>query len=324
MGRYRHRPLHLFGGIGLLMGAAGFLILLYLTAVKIGGGADRAPALLTLGVLLIVVGVPVDLPGPALRADHVPARGAHGRAPALGCRRRGSPSLAPTPCETDGRQVRFGGERCRVARRRWRLDSPASAGSHRERSCQQSNLRVPASLAVRHTSCGLRWVRVVVRLGALGSRRIPGAAPTRALAGEPGLTSSTANTSILAIAAIVSLVAVVAYGSVWPYILRRIGAPVPRDSIRLFLQSQLGKYLPGSVWHYAGARRARALSGVGAVRSTLVSLGVEVGASALAAAIVGLFVLPLALAIPLAVAAAGVVAILASRQARHRKGSSTH
>jgi glycosyltransferase involved in cell wall biosynthesis len=55
MGRYRHRPLHLFGGIGLLMGMAGFLILLYLTAVKIGGGAIGHRPLLTLGVLLIVV-----------------------------------------------------------------------------------------------------------------------------------------------------------------------------------------------------------------------------------------------------------------------------
>jgi glycosyltransferase involved in cell wall biosynthesis len=55
MGRYRHRPLHLFGGIGLLMGMAGFLILLYLTAIKIGGGAIGHRPLLTLGVLLIVV-----------------------------------------------------------------------------------------------------------------------------------------------------------------------------------------------------------------------------------------------------------------------------
>jgi glycosyltransferase involved in cell wall biosynthesis len=55
MGRYRHRPLHLFGGIGLLMGLAGFLILLYLTVIRIGGGAIGHRPLLTLGVLLIVV-----------------------------------------------------------------------------------------------------------------------------------------------------------------------------------------------------------------------------------------------------------------------------
>jgi glycosyltransferase involved in cell wall biosynthesis len=56
MGRYRHRPLHLFGGVGLLMGAVGFVILLYLTVVWFWGQAIGHRPLLTLGVLLIVVG----------------------------------------------------------------------------------------------------------------------------------------------------------------------------------------------------------------------------------------------------------------------------
>ncbi|HEY6055117.1 MAG TPA: glycosyltransferase family 2 protein [Gaiellaceae bacterium] len=57
MGRYRHRPLHLFGGLGLLLGAVGFAILIYLTAVKIAGHAIGGRPLLTLGVLLVVVGL---------------------------------------------------------------------------------------------------------------------------------------------------------------------------------------------------------------------------------------------------------------------------
>jgi glycosyltransferase involved in cell wall biosynthesis len=57
MGRYRHRPLHLFGGVGLLMGLFGFVILAYLTIVKIGGAGIGHRPLLTLGVLLLVVGV---------------------------------------------------------------------------------------------------------------------------------------------------------------------------------------------------------------------------------------------------------------------------
>jgi len=57
MGRYRHRPLHLFGGVGLLMGFAGFLILCYLTVIKIGGAAIGQRPLLTLGVLLVVVAI---------------------------------------------------------------------------------------------------------------------------------------------------------------------------------------------------------------------------------------------------------------------------
>ena len=57
MGRYRHRPLHLFGGIGLLMGAVGFIVLLYLTMLKLWGQSIGTRPLLTLGVLLLVVGI---------------------------------------------------------------------------------------------------------------------------------------------------------------------------------------------------------------------------------------------------------------------------
>jgi len=57
MGRYRHRPLHLFGGLGLTLGSLGAVILVYLAAIKIGGNAIGQRPLLTLGVLLVVVGV---------------------------------------------------------------------------------------------------------------------------------------------------------------------------------------------------------------------------------------------------------------------------
>jgi hypothetical protein len=57
MGRYRHRPLHLFGGVGLLMGALGFVFLLYLSVLKLWGEGIGTRPLLTLGVLLVVVGI---------------------------------------------------------------------------------------------------------------------------------------------------------------------------------------------------------------------------------------------------------------------------
>ena len=57
MGRYRHRPLHLFGGVGLLLGALGAIVLVYLTVLKLMGEAIGHRPLLTLGVLLVVVGV---------------------------------------------------------------------------------------------------------------------------------------------------------------------------------------------------------------------------------------------------------------------------
>ena len=57
MGRYRHRPLHLFGGVGLVLGTLGLGVLVYLTALKVGGNAIGHRPLLTLGVLLVVVGM---------------------------------------------------------------------------------------------------------------------------------------------------------------------------------------------------------------------------------------------------------------------------
>ena len=57
MGRYRYRPLHLFGGLGLLLGGVGFVVLAYLTVVKLMGHGIGQRPLLTLGVLLVVVGI---------------------------------------------------------------------------------------------------------------------------------------------------------------------------------------------------------------------------------------------------------------------------
>jgi glycosyltransferase involved in cell wall biosynthesis len=59
IGRYRHRPLHLFGGLGLALSAAGTGILVYLTIVKAIGHAIGGRPLLILGVLLVVVGIQV-------------------------------------------------------------------------------------------------------------------------------------------------------------------------------------------------------------------------------------------------------------------------
>ena len=57
LGRYRHRPLHLFGGLGLGLGAVGICLLLYLTILKVRGESIGQRPLLTLGVLLVVVGI---------------------------------------------------------------------------------------------------------------------------------------------------------------------------------------------------------------------------------------------------------------------------
>ncbi|HEY5659355.1 MAG TPA: glycosyltransferase family 2 protein [Gaiellaceae bacterium] len=57
IGRYRHRPLHLFGGLGLILGGIGTAILVYLTVLKALGNAIGHRPLLMLGVLLVVIGM---------------------------------------------------------------------------------------------------------------------------------------------------------------------------------------------------------------------------------------------------------------------------
>jgi glycosyltransferase involved in cell wall biosynthesis len=56
--RFLHRPLQAFGGVGLALGAAGFLILAWLTVEKLVLGEDiGGRPLLLLGVLLALIGV---------------------------------------------------------------------------------------------------------------------------------------------------------------------------------------------------------------------------------------------------------------------------
>ena len=59
IGRYRQRPLHLFGGLGLLLSFVGTGILVYLTIDKALGHAIGGRPLLILGVLLVVVGIQI-------------------------------------------------------------------------------------------------------------------------------------------------------------------------------------------------------------------------------------------------------------------------
>ena len=57
VGRFRQRPMHLFGGIGMLFIFVGVVICAYLAVLRLTGEGIGGRPLLLLGVLLIVVGV---------------------------------------------------------------------------------------------------------------------------------------------------------------------------------------------------------------------------------------------------------------------------
>jgi glycosyltransferase involved in cell wall biosynthesis len=57
IGRYQYRPLHLFGGAGLVSLLVGLLLCAYLTVEKLSGEAIGGRPLLVLGVLLILAGI---------------------------------------------------------------------------------------------------------------------------------------------------------------------------------------------------------------------------------------------------------------------------
>lgn len=61
--RYRQRPLHAFGGLGLWLGTPGLLILGYLLGVKLMGGEIGQRPLLLVGVLLVLIGVQLIVAG---------------------------------------------------------------------------------------------------------------------------------------------------------------------------------------------------------------------------------------------------------------------
>jgi glycosyltransferase involved in cell wall biosynthesis len=86
IGRYRHRPLHLFGGFGLLLGLGGSAILVYLTVLKTLGHAIGQRPLLMLGVLLVVIGMQffsLGLISEMITSHHEERVGERGRAELL-------------------------------------------------------------------------------------------------------------------------------------------------------------------------------------------------------------------------------------------------
>ena len=78
IGRYEYRPLHLFGGLGLVLMSVGTVVCTVLSVQWLGGESIGRRPLLILGVLLIVVGVQfltLGLVGELITAARQEARG---------------------------------------------------------------------------------------------------------------------------------------------------------------------------------------------------------------------------------------------------------
>jgi hypothetical protein len=61
--RYRQRPLHAFGAVGLWLAAPGALILAWLFVLKLGGEDIGGRPLLLAGVMLVLMGVQLVVAG---------------------------------------------------------------------------------------------------------------------------------------------------------------------------------------------------------------------------------------------------------------------
>jgi uncharacterized membrane protein YbhN (UPF0104 family) len=93
------------------------------------------------------------------------------------------------------------------------------------------------------------------------------------------------------VGAVVLAAAATAAGAwIWLAILRGLGVRTERRWAGIFFQAQLGKYIPGSVWQYAGRAAAARAYGI-PVRPVAVSLPIEFAASAIAAGAMGAFLL---------------------------------
>jgi glycosyltransferase 2 family protein len=106
-------------------------------------------------------------------------------------------------------------------------------------------------------------------------------------------------------AVIIAAAIVVITGFIWILILRLLGdEPRPRW-VAIFVEAQIGKYIPGSVWHYAGRAALAGVEGL-RVRATTVSVSIELAASVIGAAVVGALVAGM----PAFAAAAVVAAVI--------------
>jgi glycosyltransferase 2 family protein len=100
---------------------------------------------------------------------------------------------------------------------------------------------------------------------------------------------------------LLAVTGVLGTGFIWLVILRRLGANVLSRWTPIFFQAQLAKYIPGTLWQYAGRitlARARGLPTRVVARSLPIELGASIaGAGVACLSLLGVFGIPAALAV---------------------------
>ena len=134
-----------------------------------------------------------------------------------------------------------------------------------------------------------RRVRVVVQLLLLAALAF-GVLRLRSTWEKTTIKLDTVDWDALVGALVVAGAGVVATGFVWLLILNRLGIRTRPRWTAIFFQAQVAKYIPGSVWQYAGRvalARGRGLP----IRPVAISMPIEVGASLAGGAIVAALLL---------------------------------
>jgi glycosyltransferase 2 family protein len=147
-------------------------------------------------------------------------------------------------------------------------------------------LRLGATVAEQATTKRVRLLAQFLLLAAIAFVVLR----VRSLWHGSGIELAQVDWGALAGAFVLGVAGTAAGALIWLAILESLGVRTKLWWVGLFFQAQLGKYIPGSVWQYAGRAAVARTHGI-AVRPVGVSLPVEFAASAVAAGSMAAFLL---------------------------------
>ena len=184
------------------------------------------------------------------------------------------------------RNVHFPREPLRGTRRREGVDPSDRSALLWRMVSRERLLRLGATVAGRATARRVRVLAQVLLLAAI----VFVALRVRSLWHGSHVDLTSVDWAALVGALVLAAAGTVASALIWLVILRDLGIRTQPRWTGVFFQAQLGKYIPGSVWQYAGRAAVARSHGI-PVREVGISLPIEVAASAVAAGSIAPFLL---------------------------------